>query len=154
MLLSHPPGSGGKKATHIFENPGVYSVTLMVEDSFGYRNTTTMIIFVYEKPFAPLNVQYQTVENRSFLFTDYINRITWVANSRNDDIFNVVQYRIYRKQKGESDSQFTLVAEVNASNLMYEDRKFSDKASAENCVYAVTTVDNQGRESDPAKSGL
>lgn len=144
----------GKKTSHTFENPGIYSVTLMVEDSFGYRNTATMIISVYEKPLAPMNVQYQTVQNKTFFFTDNINRVTWVANAGNDGIFNVVQYRIYRKQKGESDSQFTLVAEVNASNLMYEDRKFSDKASAENCVYAVTAVDDQGRESVFAKSGL
>ena len=146
--------ASGMTPAHTFVNAGVYSVVLIVEDWFGYTDNTSKIITVYGKPFAPLSAQYQTLQNRSFLFTDFINRVTWIADSENDNYFNVVQYRIYRKNKGESDSQFTLVGEVNSSTLMYDDRKFADKASAENCVYAVTAVDDQGRESDFGKSGL
>ncbi len=144
----------GKKPSHTFVNPGEYSVILLVEDECGFTGSATMVINVYGKPLTPLGIQYQTIENKSFLFTDYINRVTWSANPTNDTLFNIVQYRIYRKNKGENDSQFTLVGEVSGTNSAYDDRKFSDKTSAENCVYAVTAVDDKGRESDFGKSEL
>jgi fibronectin type 3 domain-containing protein len=101
---------------------------------------------ILDKPLAPQNVAVERLENKTLLFTDYINKISWDENPGNSGLFTLSQYRIYRKAHNES--QFAFVGEVSAGEFSYEDRKFNDAQEAAGYVYAVTAVDDQGNESD------
>ena len=135
------------KRSHTYEAGGTYQVILTVVDSDYYSETATQWITVYDKPFSPLDVSIERLVNRTLFFRDYINRITWEGNPQNDPYFSVVQYKIYRKEKGQGDEQFSLLAEVGSVTLQYEDRKFESLEEADKYAYAVSAVDDQGRES-------
>ena len=142
----------GEKVTHTYANLGDFIVILTVTDNDSYTGTATQLIKVLEKPLAPLNVAVERLVNKALFFKDYINKITWEENPQNIGLVNVIKYKIYRKAKGESDVQFTLITEVDSSTFEYWDRKFSNKQEADSYVYAVTAIDDQGIESDFSKS--
>jgi hypothetical protein len=84
---------------------------------------------------------------RSGFYTDYVNMVTWQANPENQGLFAVASYRIYCKTKGADDTQYTLRGEVTGSTMEFNDHGFSGTADAQNYVYAVTSVDDEGNES-------
>ena len=90
----------------------------------------------------PTNVAAEQVSNRSFLRTEYINKITWESNPLNQGK-TVTHYKIYRVQ----DSQATLIVQLDGSTFSYLHR---DVVRRENITYGITAVDDQGLESLPA----
>lgn len=137
-----------KNVVHTFSRVGDYEVYLQVVDNDGYTDTTTKMIRVVDKPLPPLNVAVQSKVNRTFIYTDYINFLTWAENPENNGLFTITNYRIYRKPKGTDDSQYSLVGEVDAGTFEYDDRGFSSAQDASSYEYAVTAVDSDGAESD------
>ncbi len=112
-----------------------------------YRNSNVCLKAYagYPPLYPPLNVMLQRLENNFIFFKEYINRLTWQANSQNKT--SVVAYRIYRKAKGAADKTFELLAEISPSVFTYDDRglKKTDLFS-----YWLITVDEYERESEPA----
>lgn len=98
-------------------------------------------------PFPPLNIASETLVNKAYLYWEYLNQITWEANPLNQEEFQIVSYRIYRKQKGEINSAFRQIAEVSSTEFIYLDRGRYDQAEAEAFEYSVTSVDSEGLES-------
>lgn len=86
--------------------------------------------------YAPLNFQGVKAENRSLLFREYVNSLTWQANPNNVDI---VKYRIYRVEGAVR----TFVDEVSADTLKYWDIGVEKDKSYE---YALCAVNNENRE--------
>jgi len=136
-----------KVKNHTYEAGGTYQVICTDVDNDYYMNTTTQEITVYDTPFSPLNVAMERVVNKTLFFIDYINIITWEENPENDPYFDIVIYRIYRKEKEQGNDQFVLKSEVDSNTFEYEDRKFKSLEEADNYTYAVSAVDSEGRES-------
>ncbi len=135
-----------EETVHTYSTAGTFLVVLTAMDDDGVTDTTTTEIRVLDKPLAPQNVTVERLVNKTFLFVDYINKISWDENPGNSGLFTLSQYRIYRK--AQNDSQFVFVGEVSAEEFLYEDRKFNNAQEAAGYVYAVTAVDDQGNESD------
>ncbi|MFC2160960.1 hypothetical protein ACFLRX_04840 [Acidobacteriota bacterium] len=92
---------------------------------------------------APNNVVLTREVNRSLFRGEAWNTITWDSNSLNSR-FNISGYRVYRKETGESDFKYSLLATVLSSTFKYVDYylKIEDKFS-----YFITSVDENGNES-------
>ncbi len=99
------------------------------------------------EPFAPINIQVETKINRTFLYAEYINRVTWQDNPDNQGEYVIASHRLYRKLRGQADDRFVLQGEVSAGTREYLDRGLADQEAAENFEYGVTSVDNEGNES-------
>ena len=136
-----------KREKHTYSTPGTFLVVFTAVDDDHVTDTATTVIRVLDKPLPPTNVAVQTLINRSFMFTDYINKITWQEDSDNSGLFTVAAYRIYRKAQTADDSQFTLLTEVSASTFEYQDRGLSGADEASGYVYVITSVDDAGLES-------
>jgi len=86
--------------------------------------------------YAPLNFKGEKVENRSLLFREYVNSLTWQANPNNVDI---VKYRIYMVDG----FLRILLAEVSADTLKYWDIGVAKDGRYE---YALCAVNSENRE--------
>ena len=140
----------GKTVTHTYTAGGPFTAQLTVIDNDGYVDITEMTIDALSKPLAPTQVAVKTDVNRTLLYRDYFNRISWQANTRNAGLFTIVHYRIYRKLLTGTQDLFLPVGEVPASQFHFDDRKHASVQDAARYEYRVTAVDNQGRESDPS----
>ena len=138
--------AAGKKVTHTYSNVGKFNVVLTVKDNDGYTDTKVETIDVIDAPFSPINVQTSQLTNRTLFFIEYINKITWEKNPKNSEFFVIEKYRIYRTNSPNG-SQYEFVGEVDSNTFTYEDRNFASLEEAQSYTYAVTAVDNQGKES-------
>ncbi len=78
--------------------------------------------------------------------TKKINKITWQANPENAGI-TLKNYRLYKKQAGQTDSSFSLLASPPSTTLQYEDTNLDIKT---NYSYRVTALSEYDIESDPS----
>ena len=78
--------------------------------------------------------------------TKKINKITWQANPENAGI-TLKNYNLYKKQAGQADSSFTLLASSAPTTLQYEDANLNIKT---NYSYRVTALSQHDIESDPS----
>jgi|GEM_PF-1609935 len=137
----------GERITHEYNVPGTLTITLSVIDNDNLWDSTTKTIFLYNKPFPPLNVRVTKVINQSPFYVDYINVIKWEKNPKNEADFNIVSYRIYRKEKGAGKESFVLIGEVASDTFRYEDRNLSSEEEMDSYTYAVSAVDDENRSS-------
>ena len=103
------------------------------------------IVAVSYGVFPPANVKLERLVNDYIFFKEYINRLTWEANP--DNLGTILRYKIYRKTRGEPDTSYDLVSEVDATVFGYDDRGLREGAVH---IYRITAVDDSGRESPPA----
>jgi len=89
--------------------------------------------------YAPQNFTEQKVLNRSLFQVEYINFLTWQANSNN---VSIVKYRIYQVE-GNAQS---LLVELNANTYVWHRRVARDK----HYTYALVAVNNEGKEGNQA----
>lgn len=133
----------GKTVSHTFTEEGSYDVKLIVFDNENnYDEETGRVDVVNILP--PLNVKYEIIQQRGFITWAYLGKVSWAVNPGNEaGGIDVVKYNIYRKLVGESD--YSLYDSVTApGNYLYYDRLGKEKQDYQ---YAVTAVDDQGRES-------
>ena len=102
------------------------------------------IVAVSYGVFPPAKVELERLVNDYIFFKEYINRLTWEANP--DNLGTILRYKIYRKTRGEPDTSYVLVSEVDATVFRYDDRGLRQGAVH---IYRITAVDNSGRESPP-----
>ena len=86
--------------------------------------------------YAPLSFSGQQVLNRSLSQAEYINVLTWQANSNNESI---VKYRIYQVEGNDR----TLIIELNADAFRYIHRGVDKDALY---TYSLIAVNDEGRE--------
>jgi len=140
-----------KKEKHTYSTPGTFLVVCTIVDDDRYTSTATTEIRILDKPLPPQNINVMLISNKTFLFTDYFNRVTWDENPDNSGLFNPAQYRIYRKTA--SETEYTFVDQVAAGTFSYEVRGFANQQEAAGYMYAVTVVDDSGLESLYSPSG-
>ena len=103
-------------------------------------------------PYSPTNVQLRRTDHEGLMMKDYISRIDWQKNSKNDGLFNIVNYRIFRKKNSEPISAYAFVDDVGSNVFNYYDQGFSSKSERDMYCYAVTCIDDAGRESIKAET--
>ena len=87
----------------------------------------------------PLNLRGEKIENKALFYRETLLELTWEPNPLNDDVQN---YRVYELNQGQN-----LLAELPANQFSYTLRNM-DKTKVYR--FAVTAVDSQGLESEPA----
>jgi hypothetical protein len=89
----------------------------------------------------PTNISVAIRTNSSLFKKEYYNELTWEPDSWNDR-FNIVQYRIYRKET--SDPKYQLLTSVSSNVLSYLDGPVD---AAKKYEYRLTSLDSEGSES-------
>jgi hypothetical protein len=87
----------------------------------------------------PLNLRGEKIENKALFYRETLIELTWEPNPLNDD---VQKYKVYELNQGQN-----LLAELPVSQFSYTLRNM-DKTRVYR--FAVTAVDSQGLESEPA----
>ncbi len=153
--------NGGTSYTDIVasaSNSGTYSWTLpntpssnclvrISEASSGTPSDVSNAAFTIApppKPKAPLSPAIDTRLDSTE--TKKINKITWQANPENAGI-TLKNYKLYKKQAGQADSSFSLLASLLPTTLQYEDASLDIKT---NYSYRVTALSEYDIESDPS----
>jgi len=98
--------------------------------------------------FAPTNAGLERKTNNYIFYKEYINSLTWQANSKNK--IPISKYRIYRKAKDAADSTYQQLTEVDASVFQYTDRGLKKNVYY---TYRITSINNRGLESLPTEIG-
>jgi len=119
---------------------------------FNREDKASVYYSIYDYPMivifveSALNINVKKNVEKSFFYTGYINYLTWEDNPYNtENNINVVKYRIYRKLKSESITQYKLIKEIDKGTLYLEDK---DNISANDLYsYYVTCVDDEDNES-------
>lgn len=139
----------GVTTQHTYAGEGRFFITLTVTDNLGATAAASGEIEVLGLA-PPLNVQYERHENRNLFSVEYLYRLTWNANPRNEEIgVTIVSYKIYRREIGLGGfSYFHAVPAGNQNSFEYLDRTLGATASL--FEYAVSAVDGAGRESEMA----
>ena len=105
-------------------------------------------------PYKPENAQHERFDNIGLFIQNYVNVVTWQKTWRNDNLFNIVKFRIYRKNKGEPDSSFDFLAEVPVSSGWEYHDNCDSREKRDNYVYGISEVDDQNVEGHKAVSEL
>jgi PKD repeat protein len=136
----------GQVVHHVYTRENRFEVTLTVTDNLGASDSATGELEVFGVA-PPLNLQYQRFENRNLFSIEYLYRLAWNHNPRNDQIgAKIAYYNIYRREIGQGG--FALFHTLQAGNLSafeYLDRTLGSAARV--FEYAVSSVDTTGRES-------
>ena len=124
-------------------------ITISDPNAENNPQTVTVTLEVRKPPFPypPQNVALGLIDNEGLFIKQYINRLTWEGNPKNNDIFTIVKYRVYRKLKVHSDEGYVLFAEVEVSSAWVIHDSFSVKADRDKYTYAVSIVNSEGQES-------
>ncbi|MBN2244268.1 MAG: PKD domain-containing protein [Candidatus Aminicenantes bacterium] len=138
----------GKRVTHTYTVGGNIIITLQVTDNHGYTNWIQKEITLFEKPFPPINLTVQRVKNEGMFVSDYMNIVHWEKNPKNNEKFTLIKYKIFRKNYNDMNSSFILIKEVDANTFEFIDKELNSEEEMNSYIYAVSVVDDQGRESD------
>ena len=106
---------------------------------------TVFTIVITHIVLPPLDLRLTALVNDYLFYREYINRLTWSSNPANRT--QIIHYKIYRKETQEPNTAFRLIGEVDADARGFDDRGLR---RAQSYTYRVTSVDENGRESDPA----
>ncbi len=144
----------GKTVTHNYKTYGIFAVRLDVTDD---KEATTSAIKTIQilRLFQPLNIQVESHVDESLLQVRYLSIIKWERNPANDAIGATIStYRVYRKKKGEPDSAYAGIGEVDGNTFTYTDKTVKTKAEKDLYAYTVTSLNSEGKESPITGSSL
>lgn len=149
-------GSGmktGQQVAHTYEKAGLYPARLFVTNSLMNIGFSSQDIKILAGPFPPVNVSVKKIEDKALFHREKINHITWAENLKNRDFVRVKNYVIYRKLKSQESVSFKTIGLVEASVFGFADRNILSPDERDLYAYAVSAVDNLGREG-PKKEAL
>jgi hypothetical protein len=105
-------------------------------------------------PFPPVNVQVKRVSHEGLMIQSYHNEITWQRNPKNDGLFNLQKYNVFRKKVTEGNSAFVWIYAVIPGGVSYVDGLFDSAEERDVYIYAVSCVDENQRESAKIEASL
>ncbi len=111
---------------------------------WGVADAQKAAFFPVDNLHAPLHFAVSRVPNDYGFFFQYVDRLEWVPNLRNED--RVAAYRIYAKHLEIQDQPFVFVAEIDGQNISFLRRGLLED---ETFLYKITSVDAAGKESGP-----
>jgi hypothetical protein len=98
-------------------------------------------------PFPPTGIKTQRLTHEGLILQVYRNKVSWKANPSNQGLFDIVKYRIFRKNKNQFNPPWMFVDEVASNVFAYYDGGFSSEQERNKYIYTVVSVDGIGRES-------
>jgi hypothetical protein len=115
-------------------------------------NTPQIISIEFEvemppQPYPPVDITVKKLNHEGLVFQEYKSQVEWKANSRNNGLFDIVKYRIHRRDKHISNSAWIYIGEVAGNVFIYYDGGFTSKDERNRYVYSVLNVDSTGKES-------
>ncbi len=125
---------------------GKYRVSLAIYDSVweGPKTYSQWVEAKFYPVLPPVNAKLERIRNNLIFVSEWINKITWSANSENK--VKLSNYRIYRKVKGAGDDMYKLISELSSSSINFDDRGLEN---GQLFTYKITSVSEKGKESDP-----
>jgi hypothetical protein len=117
---------------------GMYSGTIEITSKEAINSPRNIIVKldVLAPPiYPPLNFSAEVVENKAFLYREYMHHLTWDPNPENRDI---VSYTLYQVD-GEN---YEFLIEVPSSSLEYTRRNID---ASKTYAYELWAVDDKGR---------
>lgn len=111
---------------------------------WGILDALKAAFYPLKKIYPPSHFAVKRLENNFGFFKEYIDRLTWRSNARNQG--KIIAYRIYALRLKEKGGQFALLAEVDNRTFQFERRGL---LADENFLYKITAVNEYGEESDP-----
>lgn len=136
----------GERVTHTYYQAGNYTVRLYATNASLLSSLQTKSLAALLGPLPPINIQVKKIEAGGLFFREKINALTWDANPENDSLAVVDRYLIYKKPKSQADSEFERIGQVDHTAHRFADRDFVFPEDRENHTYAVSSIDNLGRE--------
>lgn len=97
--------------------------------------------------YPPVDVSVKRLNHEGLIIQEYKSQIDWKANPKNQGLFNIVKYRIFRKNQNQANSFYVYIDEVAANVFAYYDGGFSSKQERNKYIYSIAGVDSTGKES-------
>jgi hypothetical protein len=136
----------GPQVSHSYDKPGVFLAKLYVTDRQLLVGFDSEEIDVLPGPFPPLNISVTKTDKGGLFYREKINAITWEENPKNVGQVIISHHNIYRKMKNQENTEFKLIGYVFHPTFKYADRDFLSSDKREDFAYAVSAVDDKGRE--------
>jgi PKD repeat protein len=136
----------GCQISHTYNKAGIFPVKLYVTNRqllVGFRSNE---IHVLSGPFPPLNILVKKTEERGLFYREKINAITWEENPKNKAQVLISHYNIYRKLENRESAEFKIIGHAFSSTYKYADRDFLSPEERDSFSYAISAVDDMGRE--------
>jgi len=111
---------------------------------WGIIDASKAAFFPLKKFYPPTHFSVRRLENNFGFFKEYIDRLTWRRNERNQE--RIVGYRLYALNLTAQDNQFIFLAQVDSQTFHFDRRGLLAK---EEFLYKITAVNESGEESDP-----
>ncbi len=107
------------------------------------------------EPYPPVNITLKRINHEGLILQEYKSKVEWKANPRNNGLFNITNYRIFRKDKSKAGSSYVYIAQVGGNVFAFYDSGFPSVEERNKYIYAVASVDSSGKESHRGElSGL
>lgn len=130
---------------------GIYQGTISVSspdvDNSPQNVSVEMRVELPPWPFPPLNVQMNRISHEGLMIKAYHNEITWQGNPKNDGLFSLQKYNIFRKKVNEDSSAYVWFEAVDPGVFSFVDGLFDSAKERDEYIYAVSSVDDYERES-------
>lgn len=136
---------------HLYVTPGGTVHLVFSDDRTGQWNIyhRSKMGRPPDPPQPPTSTNVLTSLDQSTSPNTKINNVKWAENPENEDIPRET-YNVYRKEQGQNDNQYTLLANLPIGTFDYED---SGLPTSVKYVYAVSVTDSfeqEGELSEPA----
>ncbi|MDH5202182.1 MAG: PKD domain-containing protein [Nitrospirota bacterium] len=136
----------GRQISHTFEQAGIFSVKLYVTNSQLLVASYEKEIQILSGPFPPTDIVVKKTQEGGLFYREKINAISWKENPENKGQVSISHYNVYRKFKNRENSEFEKIGQVSGMTYKYGDRDFVSPEDRDKFVYALSAVDDKGRE--------
>ncbi len=131
----------------VYKHKGNIQITASGADNSPQNINVEFEAVMPPQPYAPADITINRLSHEGLIIQEYKNKISWKANPRNQGLFDIVKYRIFRKNQYQSNSPLVYVNEVASNVFTYYDGGFSSVQERNKYLYIVVSVDSVGRES-------
>jgi serine protease AprX len=142
LLLEIHPGWSNQDIMAALKNTAGRSSSPDNRYGWGIINVEEASRYQVKQIHAPLEFALERVENHYIFFRQYVDRLSWKENPRNQG--QVSAYRIYARKLGDPSAQFELLTET--TDFFAERRGLLGE---ETYIYKITAVSCINDESDP-----
>jgi len=103
------------------------------------------------EPFPPVNVTVNRLNHEGLIIQEYKSKVSWSPNFRNNGLFDIVKYRIFRMNKHQHNASWIYIAEVPGDVFVFYEGGFASKEERNQYTYTVASVESGGKESARAE---
>lgn len=135
------------------EHEGRITVSAPNADKSPQSIKVVLTVKLPPEPYPPLNVTETRIDNEGLYIKNYITKVTWSKNPKNYDLFNIVKFRIFRREKDSLPNDWVWITDVTSSQELKYQETFGTKLDRDRYLYAVAAADDKGQESNRAQTG-